>query len=113
MIPFEIVLVPFPFADLTSSKRRPCLVLASFRPKSMGEHLILAMMTSQVKPPNFPHDVILKNFEEAGLPKATLVRLSKIVTLDSSMVYKKLGKLSKKDQAAIKIEFGKLFASVK
>lgn len=109
---FEVVLVPFPFADSTSNKKRPCLVLSTFRPKSMREHVILAMMTSRIQPPNFPHDIILNDFEEAGLPKPTLVRLSKIVTLDSHLVLKKLGKLTKRDQVALKARFKALFAGL-
>ena len=78
----------------------------------MREHLILAMMTSQIQPPNFPHDVILKDYIEAGLPKATLVRLGKIVTLDTSMVFKQIGKLTKRDQAKIKFEFEIIFKQI-
>lgn len=106
---FDVVLVPFPFADLSSMKKRPCVVLSSFRPRSLSEFLVLAMMTSQVKVPRFPFDVELKSYKSAGLPKATLVRLSKIVTLESGLVVKKIGSLSAIDQEALKKEFGKLF----
>jgi len=90
MTPFDIILVPFPFADLSSTKRRPCLVLATYRPRSMSEHAIVCMMTSQVKVPHFPYDILFSDYKEAGLPKPTLIRLSKIVTVDSQIIIKKL-----------------------
>ena len=39
----DIVIVPFPFSDLTSSKRRPALVLVDLK----GDDLILCQITSQ------------------------------------------------------------------
>lgn len=107
--PYDIVLVPFPFTDLSSTKQRPCLVLSSFRPRSLPEHLIVAMMTSQVSKPHFPHDVLLRDHAIAGLPLPSLVRLGKIVTLDLSLVKKKLGKLSLADRDLVRGEFGRLF----
>lgn len=112
MIPFDVVLVPFPFADLSSSKKRPCLVLASFQPRSLGEHLVLAMMTSQVNTPHFPFDTLLQDYSKAGLPKPTLLRLSKVVTLHSSMVYKKLGCLADVDRHNVGQQFEQLFGAL-
>jgi len=67
------------------------------------------MMTSQITPPLFPYDVILRDYEKAALPKPTLVRLSKVVTLDAKLITKKLGKLSEYDRETVKREFSKLF----
>jgi len=41
----DVVVVPFPFSDLTQSKRRPALVLASPR----GDDIILCQITNQDK----------------------------------------------------------------
>lgn len=109
MTPYDIVLVPFPFSDLSSSKQRPCLVLARYCPRSLPEHLVVAMMTSQVKKPHFPFDVLLKDWQEAALPLPTLVRVGKMVTLDSSLVRKKLGSLSKHDAKTVSANVEKLF----
>jgi mRNA interferase MazF len=112
MTSFEVVLVPFPFADLSAVKRRPCLVLASYRPKPLAEHVILAMMTSQVSGPRFPSDVELHHAAAAGLPKPTLVRLGKMVTLESKLVVKSLGFLHAQDRSGVRAEFGRLFKAV-
>ena len=109
MTPFDVVLVPFPFADLRSSKRRPCLVLSGFKPRGLREHVIVAMITSQLSGPRFPFDVELEKYQAAGLPKPSLVRLGKIVTLDSSLIVKQLGTLTAADKRLVKAEFEKLF----
>ena len=113
MIRFDVVLVPFPFSDLKSNKQRPCLVLASYKPRSLPEHLIVVMMTSQVKKPHFPNDIILSDWEEAGLPLPTLVRLGKFVTVDMSIVRKRIGTLTLKDQKAVRGQFAILFDGLK
>jgi PemK-like, MazF-like toxin of type II toxin-antitoxin system len=109
MTPFDIVLVPFPFTDLSTTKQRPCLVLASFKPKGLNEHLVVAMMTSHVSGFGFLHDVRLMNWQKAGLPKPTLIRLAKVVTLDRMLVKRKLGRLLKPDQQSIVTKFKELF----
>lgn len=67
------------------------------------------MVTSQLDGISFPYDVILKDWEVVGLPKPSLVRLSKMVTLEEGMVQKVIGSLTKKDQASIQKEFKKMF----
>jgi mRNA interferase MazF len=109
MTPFDVVLVPFPFADLSATKQRPCLVLASFKPRGLNEHVIVAMMTSHISGLGFPHDVSLVDWQKAGLPKPTLVRLTKVVTLDRTIVKRKLGRLLRADQQTIMARFKDLF----
>jgi mRNA interferase MazF len=106
----DVVLVPFPFADLTSAKQRPCLVLGEVSAKGFGDLLVLAMMTSHRSKVKITHDVDLLDWKEAGLPKPTLVRLGKVVTLEASMVRKTFGTLTVRDMKRLGIELKKLFA---
>ena len=110
MKPFDIVLVPFPFANLSATKKRPCLVLSCIKPKKLGAHYVLAMMTSNVSALSFPGDVNIINLKFAGLPKPTLVRLAKIVTVEKSLIQKQLGTLATKDRDAVCESFRKLFS---
>ena len=105
---YDVVLVPFPFTHLKSTKKRPCLVLSRVTPKKISPLYIVAMMTSQVDHLSIPHDVLLDDIQTAGLPKATLVRLSKITTVEESLIEKKIGNLSSKDQMAVKGELREL-----
>lgn len=106
---FDIVIVPFPFSDLRSKKKRPCLVLANFEVSELSDHIIVCMITSNLKGISFPHDIPLVDWEKSGLPKPSIVRLSKMVTIETSIVTKTIGHLSTKDQAKVRQEFKSCF----
>ncbi|MFN0169736.1 MAG: type II toxin-antitoxin system PemK/MazF family toxin [Bryobacteraceae bacterium] len=109
MTPFSLVLLPFPFTDLSANKQRPCLVLVNFRPFGLGRHSIVAMVTSQLTGLTFPGDTQISAWVAAGLPKS-LVRLAKVVTVEESLIRKRLGQLQLADQMAIRVNFESLFA---
>jgi len=109
MDPFDIILIPFPLSDLSATKKRPCVVLSSYSPRSFGEHLIVAMITSKIDTLKFPHDVTIKEYKKAGLPLPSLIRLSKIVSVEKRIIIKKLGRITDTDQRILKNEFKKLF----
>lgn len=97
--PFDIVVVPFPFTDRNSNKRRPALVLSSSQYQEKTGHLILCMITTATHSSWF-NDVPLKEWERGGLPRASLVR-AKLFTLDERLILRSLGKLTKIDQQAV------------
>jgi mRNA interferase MazF len=112
MTPFDLVLVPFPFTDLSSTKQRPCLVLSAIHPAGLPPHYIVAMVTSQIAGLSFPGDTVLSEWKAAGLPKPSLVRLAKLVTVESAVIRKKLGRLEPSDQRKVESNFGRLFAGL-
>jgi len=104
---FDIVVVPFPFTDRMTKKRRPALVLsdaANFNQK-VG-HSVLAMITS-ARNSDWPLDVQIEDLDSAGLPSASVVRM-KLFTLDNRLVIRKAGVLSINDQAAVSIAIQQL-----
>lgn len=109
MTSFDIVLVPFPFTDLSTTKQRPCLILEAVRVDRLANLLIVAMMTSQVDGRTFPHDVTVTDWQQAGLPKPTLIRLCKTVTIETKLVRRQLGTLTARDRQTAKASFRKLF----
>jgi mRNA interferase MazF len=92
----DVVLVAFPFTDLTTTKTRPALVISSDSFHRAGLDVILAGITSKISKDIPITDFLLSPEDQtsAGLPKPSLVRLGKIVTLDCRLVRKKLGHIS-------------------
>jgi mRNA interferase MazF len=92
----DIVLVTFPFTDLTFAKRRPALVVSPDIVNELNEDLILLAVTSQLTP--FPHSVpvLPGDCEEGALPKESMVKLTKVFTLSSTLVLKRLCRLGER-----------------
>lgn len=84
----DIVSVPFPFTDLSESKLRPAIVLSNARMNSSGD-VIVAMITSKFKDDGYsipiPPDALTN-----ALPKTSYIRFNRVVTLDESLIHKKL-----------------------
>lgn len=102
MTPYEVLLVRFPFSDIKVGKVRPALLLRSIEVPQLSTFYLVAMMTSNVSGLPFPDDIILTDWKDSGLPKPSLVRLAKLVTIDATLVKKSFGVLSAKDSKKIK-----------
>ena len=96
--PLDVVVVPFPFADRLSSKRRPALVVSSGEFNGFHEQTILAMITSAHT--DWRSDVAIRRWREAGLNVPCKVRL-KLFTLDNTLILRKAGRLANRDGEAV------------
>ena len=74
----DVVVVPFPFSDLTEAKRRPALVLAELD----GEDRILCQITSQHFTDRYAVPINEYDFEEGSLRKISNIRPNRIFTAD-------------------------------
>ncbi len=86
----DVVVVPFPFSDLTQAKRRPALVLSVLE----GDDLILCQITSQTIRDNYAILLEDDDFEIGGLKQVSNVRPNRIFTADSEIVLYKVGQLN-------------------
>jgi mRNA interferase MazF len=93
---WEIVLVPFPFTDLTSVKRRPAIIVS---PDSYnaGNDVVITYVTSQLTVASRPGDYQIQKWKEAGLPKPSMVRM-KFATVTKNIIVKTIGKLEIEDR---------------
>jgi mRNA interferase MazF len=104
---YDVVVVPFPFTDRSSSKRRPALVVSradTFNQK-IGQS-VLAMITSASQS-DWPLDTPITDLDTAGLPAPSVVRL-KLFTLDHRLVIRKAGRLADPDANAVSAALGSL-----
>jgi mRNA-degrading endonuclease toxin of MazEF toxin-antitoxin module len=97
--PGEIVIVPFPFIDKPVQKLRPALVLSNNPGGENGNYLVLAMITS-AKRSRWESDIILEEWQAAGLKAESIVRW-KIFTIEDELIKEKRGKLSANDFKAV------------
>jgi mRNA interferase MazF len=97
--------VEFPFSDFQARKRRPALVLDS------GEvDLLLARITTH--PPREYSDVALNHWSEIGLPRASTIRLTKLIAIDHRLVHHKIGSLHSQDSPAVARALERLAATI-
>ena len=108
----DVVVVPFPFTDLQTVKRRPALVLATVSSRSFPDLVVVAMITSQLEGETITGDCKIAKWKEAGLLHPSNVRLAKVVSLETTVLLNKLGSLQKEDRAGVKKELKKVFADV-
>ncbi|HEY3855850.1 MAG TPA: type II toxin-antitoxin system PemK/MazF family toxin [Verrucomicrobiae bacterium] len=108
----KIVLVPFPFDDLTAEKVRPALCLTD--PIGTHRHVIVAFISSQVAISLSATDIILdsrrEDFAATGLRVPSVIRLHRVVTLTSALIRRELGQLSPKLQSEVDKKLTALFA---
>lgn len=85
----DVVVVPFPFSDLSNSKRRPALVAADLK----GEDLILCQITSRSCRDDYSVFLGKDDFEQGSLRIKSSIRPNKIFTADKSIILYKAGSL--------------------
>ena len=85
----DVVVLPFPFSDLTEAKRRPALVVAELD----GNDRILCQITSQLFRDRYAISIQEADFEDGSLNKASNVRPNRIFTADSKIILYRVGHL--------------------
>ncbi|SFC95611.1 mRNA interferase MazF [Thiohalospira halophila DSM 15071] len=88
--PGSLVAIPFPYTDLSTSKRRPALVLTS--PDEREDFLVLAVTSRETE--GAAEVLETPDLEEGRLPRRSWVRVDKAFTVNSSLVQKEYGRLT-------------------
>ena len=109
MKPGTVVLVRFPFANLDQTKKRPALVLSHIKHSSQIQLITLAMITSKLEGLELEGDLRLKDWETAHLLHPSLVRLTKVATVDLDLIDREMGTISERDRREVGKIFRKLY----
>lgn len=86
----DVVVIPFPFTDLSSSKRRSAVVLADIE----GNDYFMLQITSQNVKDDCAIPLLMTDFQSGSLKKDSNIRPNKIFTLEESLVLYKIGHLT-------------------
>jgi mRNA interferase MazF len=101
MPPFErwdVIAVPFPYVERPIQQRRPALVVAAGLGGSLG--LVWVLMITSAANPRWAEDVEIDDRASAGLPIASVVRTTKIATIEARAA-NRLGRLSGQSAARV------------
>jgi mRNA interferase MazF len=107
----KVVLVPFPFDDLSAAKVRPAVCLTD--PVGPHRHVILAFIISRIPVDLMETDIVLDtsqpDFVTMGLRVSSTLRLHRLMTASTSLILRELGELSPDIQAQAADKLRKLF----
>jgi mRNA interferase MazF len=93
----DVVVIPFPFSDLTGSKRRPAFVISDLP----GDDVILCQITSAAKSDPFVLKLVATDFISGSLSVSSVVRPNKIFTADKNLVLYLAGHISDKKTSEV------------
>jgi mRNA interferase MazF len=108
---YKVVLVPFPFDDLSSTKVRPAVCLTE--PVGQHKHLVLAFITSRVPDEPLLTDLVFsesdKDFPLTGLRVSSTLQLHRMMTVASNIILRELGVLPESAQKDVEGKLKLLF----
>jgi mRNA interferase MazF len=85
----DVVVLPFPFSDLSQTKRRPALVINQLD----GDDLILCAITSQTKLDKYAVSIENNDFASGSLNRTSYVRVNRLFTAENKIIVYKVGHL--------------------
>ena len=108
----DVVLLPFPFTDLSASKRRPAVVISPERYNAVHDDVVVLAVTSHLAVEG-PQDYRFSPEEQraAGLPKPSLVKIDKVLTLEQTLILRRLGLLPGESIRRLVRKFQDFFSS--
>jgi len=111
MTKYKVVLVLFPFDDLTSAKVRPAVCLTD--PIGAHRHVVLAFITSRLPDELLDSDYVIDvqhtDFPTTGLHVSSTLQLHRLLTLSTGIIQRELGQLSPAMQVEVQQRVRKLF----
>ena len=90
----DVVLVPVPFTDLASQKRRPVIVVSNDAYNRQSADVVVVAMTSNPTKTSYGFQVTASDLVNGTLNRPGIVRVDKIYTLAQSIILKKFGQES-------------------
>lgn len=103
----DLVLVPFPFTDQTTTKHRPAVVVSSDAYHRERPDLIILAVTSQARPQAAFGETSVAKWREAGLLRPSVLK-PVVATIERSLVLRKLGRRAEEDRAALRKVLGEI-----
>src|SRR5437879_10064 len=97
----DIVLVPFPFTDQTTTKKRPAVVVSSDAYNNIRPDLVLMAVTGHLSTHPRIGEVVVTEWKEAGLLKASTIKPI-LATIEKRLIIRSLGQLKQPDSLSLR-----------
>ena len=104
----DIVLIPVPFTDLSSARRRPVIVVSNDDYNHKTDDVIVLAMTSNLTPKDYVLMITNDNLEVGRLNRPGQVRVDKIYTLNQRIIVKTFGRINRRTFGEIRVLLNKL-----
>ncbi len=90
----DIVLIPIPFTDLSSYRRRPVIIISNNEYSRKTDDIVVVAMTSNLQPSDYGFVITSNDLEIGSLKRPSRIRVDKIYTLAQSIVVKTFGRVN-------------------
>jgi len=101
----DVVVLPFPFSNLSKSKKRPALVVADLQ----GDDVILCQITSEARVGDYSIVLANDDFKSGSLNLTSMIRPNRLFTADRSIVLYTIGHLNESKIKEVEKEIVKIF----
>jgi mRNA interferase MazF len=91
----EIVLIPIPFTDLSSKRRRPVIVISNNSYNHKTQDMVVVAMTSNPQAVDYSFTITSADLTQGVLNRPGKVRVDKIYTLAQSLAVKTFGRVNR------------------
>lgn len=107
----DMVLIPIPFSDLKSKKRRPVIIISNDVYNQKTDDIVVAAVTSNLEKKDYTLLITQTAMAEGDLPRDSIIRVDKIYSLSQKIVVKQLGKVTRETFARVVAQLNRLVAS--
>ena len=109
----EIVLVPFPYSNLSSFKRRPVLIVSNNDYNKKFQDILVAVITSNLYKDEYSVSINNEDLELGMLPEQSIIKCHKLFTIEQRQVLKRFSILNETKFDEIIIFLNKLIKKSK
>jgi len=102
----EVVLVPFPYSDLSATKRRPVLIVSNNDYNNSFPDILVCVITSNRFEDEYSVNLDNEDLEIGILPESSVVKMHKLFTIEKTKIIRKFSMVKSEyyDQIKDKIE---------
>jgi mRNA interferase MazF len=90
----ELCLIPVPFSDLTSAKKRPVIIISNNSYNQYSKDILITAVTSNLTDRRYSLDIESSDLDSGNLRTPSRVRFDKIYSIDKTLILKTFGKIS-------------------